>query len=289
MIKTPTAARTLSRVEESLSQHGRIVLCHIVRSQGSTPGKTGWKLIAHPDGSTIGNLGGGAFEALVVRDARSLLESDGESSITRRYYLTEDAVRGVSTGMVCGGFCEVLLEVLEADPVLLICGGGPVGQALATQAAHLDLEIVIAEDRPEFRNRELFPDGTRCLEVGRDYEGAFLKSFAHRELIIAIVTRCWETDVAALCGVLRQSPERLAYLGLMGSDRKVRRVRKEVEQRGLSLASVDLRAPIGLAIGAETPAEIAISILAEVVQAMHRKGAADESMILEAVHADRAT
>lgn len=285
MERTPTAARTLSQMEASLSRHGRAVLCHILRSRGSTPGKPGWKLIVHPDGSTIGNLGGGAFEALVARDAASLFESGADASMTRRYYLTEDSVRGVPTGMVCGGFCEVFLEVLEADPVLLICGGGPVGQALANQASHLDLELAIAEDRPEFRRPELFPEGTQCLSVDRDYESDFLEPFARRSLIIAIVTRCWETDVAALCGVLRQSPERVTYLGLMGSSRKIVRVKKEVENRGYDLAGVDLRAPIGLPIGGETPAEIAISILGEIVQVMHQKTSATVPVEREVVHA----
>lgn len=273
-------------MESSLSRYGRVVLCHILKSRGSTPGKPGWKLIVHPDGSTTGNLGGGAFEALVARDAASLFEPDANSSMTRRYYLTEDAVRGVPTGMVCGGFCEVFLEVLEADPVLLICGGGPVGQALAAQASHLDLELAIAEDRLEFRRAELFPAGTRCLSVDRDFAADFLQPFARRRLIIAIVTRCWETDVAALCGVLRQSPEHLVYLGLMGSSRKIVRVKEEVENRGHDLAAVDLRAPIGLAIGGETPAEIAISILGEIVQVLHQKISQTVPIEREAVHAD---
>lgn len=269
MIGAPTSAQTLGEVERSLAHYRRVVLCHILRCRGSTPGKPGWKLVVRPDGTSFGNLGGGAFEALVVRDARALLERDGEETETRRYYLTEDAVTGTPTGMVCGGFSEVFLELLKAEPTLLICGGGPVGQALAAQASHLGFDLAVAEDRAAFRRSELFPEGTRVVAVDRDYNGDFLEPFQDHDLLAAVVTRCWETDAAALAGILRQAPAHLQYLGLMGSRRKIERVRAEVAGRGLDLRRFRLHAPIGLPIGGDTPAEIALSILAEIVRLRH--------------------
>ncbi len=88
---------------------------------------------------------------------------------------------------------------------------------------------------------------------------------ARRDLYVAVVSRCWETDAAALAAVLRQAPPHLCYLGLMGSRRKVARVRDDLERRGAALEGVCLRAPIGLPIGGDSPGEIAISILAEVI------------------------
>jgi xanthine dehydrogenase accessory factor len=148
----------------------------------------------------------------------------------------------------------------------VVCGGGPVGQALAQAGALAGFECLIAEDRPEFRQAGLFPAGSRVAEVGRGYEEPFLDPVRGRDLYVAVVTRCWETDTAALAGVLRQDPPRLCYLGLMGSRRKVARVRQEVAARGLDLNGCPLRAPIGLPIGGDTPGEIAISILAEVIR-----------------------
>ena len=109
-----------------LRDQGSVALCQIVRIEGSTPGKVGWKMIVRPDGSTAGNLGGGSFEALVEGDACRLLEERSGEPQVKRYYLTETAVRGEPTGMVCGGLIEVLIEVLMQQPVLVICGGGPV-------------------------------------------------------------------------------------------------------------------------------------------------------------------
>jgi xanthine dehydrogenase accessory factor len=242
-----------------------VVLCHIVRVQGSTPGKLGWKMLVQPDGTCFGNLGGGAFEALVLGDARSLLEG-GQISRTERYYLTEDAVKGQPTGMVCGGMMEVFLEVVSAPPVLAICGGGPVGQALAAQAALCDFEIVVFEDRPEFLRAELFPEGSRRVEVPRDQAADVLAPWRARELFVAVVSRCWETDLAALRGILRSPLPGLRYLGLMGSRRKIERVVSGLEEAGLTLDGVPWHAPIGLSLGATTPAEIAVSIVAELIR-----------------------
>jgi xanthine dehydrogenase accessory factor len=273
MITTAAPPEVLTEAERSLQSHGRVVLCQIVRAEGSTPGKVGWKLLARPDGTFVGNLGGGAFEALVKADALAKLRAGAgmDASEVKRYYLTEEAVRGEPTGMVCGGMAEVFLEVMVAAPVLAICGGGPVGQALAKAAALAGFECLVADDRPEFRRPETFPAGTRLAEVDRDYREDFLAPVRNRELYVAVVTRCWETDTTALAAVLRDVPFGLRYLGLMGSRRKVARVREELAALGFDLSQVRLRAPIGLPIGGDSPGEIAISILAEVIGTRYEK------------------
>lgn len=275
MVVTPGPAAVLAETERSLHSHVRVVLCQIVRAEGSTPGKPGWKLLARPDGTVYGNLGGGAFEALVKADALAKLAdvSSASTSEVKRYYFTEQAVRGEPTGMVCGGLAEVFLEVLTAAPVLAICGGGPVGQALARAGALAGFELLVADDRPDFRRSELFPAGTRTAEVGRGYEESFLAPWRNRDLYVAVVTRCWETDTAALASVLRQDPPRLRYLGLMGSRRKIARVRGEVAVLGEDLDRHDLHAPIGLDIGGDSPGEIAISILAEIIRTRYESAA----------------
>ena len=105
--------------------------------------------------------------------------------------------------------------------------------------------------------------------MGRDYEEDFLAPFLQRDLYVAVVSRCWETDTAALLAILRQEPPRLRYLGLMGSRRKIARVRDEVAARGADLRRHVLHAPIGLPIGGDSPGEIAISILAEIIQTQY--------------------
>jgi xanthine dehydrogenase accessory factor len=273
MLTLAAPSEVLTEAERSLQTQGRVVLCQIVRAEGSTPGKVGWKLLARPDGTFLGNLGGGAFEALVKADALAKLQARAgvDASEVKRYYLTEEAVRGEATGMVCGGMAEVFLEVMVAAPVLAICGGGPVGQALAKAAALAGFECLVADDRPEFRRPETFPAGTRLAEVDRAHGGDFLAPVRNRELYVAVVTRCWETDTTALAAILRQVPSGLRYLGLMGSRRKVARVREELAAQGFDLSDLRLRAPIGLPIGGDSPGEIAISILAEVIGTRYEK------------------
>ncbi len=266
----PSPDQVLIDAGRAARRHGRAALCQIVRVQGSTPGKVGWKLVVPPAGECRGNLGGGAFEALVIADARQKLAQPSPEPELKRYYLTEEAIRGEATGMVCGGLAEVLIEVVMKAPLLVICGGGPVGQALAHNAALCGFEIRLVEDREEFRRPELFPEGTQLVAVSRDFEQDFVGP-AGRQQFVVVVTRCWETDLAALAAVLRQRPAELAYLGLMGSARKVERVRAELAAQGLDLSSVELRAPIGLPIGGDTPAEIAVSVLAEIISV--RRGA----------------
>lgn len=267
----PPPTRVLRRAEEAVTRHGRAALAQIVRAQGSTPGKAGWKLLVAPDGTAEGNLGGGAFEAMVVADARALLAERRPEGEIKRYYLTEDSApsKGEPTGMVCGGMVEVFLEVVEAPPVLVVCGGGPVGQALARAGDLAGFDLLVVDDRPEFRRPELFPEGSMTPEVDRSFGGDFLAPVAGRDLYAAVVTRCWETDTDALAAILRHRPPRLAYLGLMGSRRKIARVKEELAARGIELGGVQLHAPIGLPVGGDSPGEIAISILAEVLQVRH--------------------
>ena len=258
--------QVLREADRAVQGGGRVALCQIVRTEGSTPGKPGWKLLVQPQGETVGNLGGGAFEALVLEDARLALEAEEPNPVLKRYYFTEEAVRGEPTGMVCGGMAEVFLEVMKAAPQLVICGGGPVGQALAVAGELAGFDLLVVEDRAEFRAPELFPTDAEIAAVDRGYGEDFLDDLRSRDLYVAVVTRCWETDVAAFKAILRQDPPGLRYLGLMGSQRKVKRVKEEVEKVGFDLAGLPLRAPVGLPIGGDSPGEIAIGVLAEIIE-----------------------
>ena len=262
----PTTSEILKETDRTVREQGRAGLCQVVRTEGSTPGKPGWKLLVRTDGTAYGNLGGGAFEALVKTDIEEKLKSAKPEFEIKRYYLTETATRGEATGMVCGGFAEVFLEVLEAKPLLIVCGGGPVGQALAHNAVLCDFDVVVTDDREEFRRPERFPEGIEIVAVTREHDEEFLSAYSRRTLYVAVVSRCWDTDLAALASVLRQRPKRLAYLGLMGSQRKVEKVVEQLKARNLDLPEKEFRAPIGMAIGGDQPGEIAVSILAEMIQ-----------------------
>lgn len=265
----PRPSEVLGRAGEAVTRLGRAALAQVVAAQGSTPGKPGWKLLVAPGEEPFGNLGGGAFEAMVTTDARAKLAEARPRSEVKRYYLTEDAVKGEPTGMVCGGMVEVFLEVMEAPPVLAVFGAGPVGQVVARAGDLAGFDLLVADDRPDFRRPELFPPGARIPAVDRDFAGDLLGPVAGRALYAVVVTRCWESDTAALAALLARRPERLVYVGLMGSRRKIERVRQELDRRGVDLSGVPFHAPVGLPLGGDSPGEIAISILAQIQQVRH--------------------
>jgi xanthine dehydrogenase accessory factor len=181
----------------------------------------------------------------------------------------------------------VSVELLKAAPSLVILGGGHVGLALARLGLAVGYDVVVGDDRAEYARPDRFPAGTRVVHTTRDYELPPDALLPGRDRYVAVVSRCWETDLAALRPWLAESAPSANYLGLIGSARKVRGVMERLEAEGVPAGKRDaIRAPIGVSIGAVTPEEIAISILAEVTAV--RRGAGDPGYPWRADHGARA-
>lgn len=254
-----------------LSARGRLALATVIETRGSGPSKVGRRFLIFEDGSFSGSIGGGPFEALVVADAAALFRQGGALRLLKWYdFFEREMERGTEssrhepTNMICGGSARVAVELLAAAPMLVILGGGHVGLALARLGRELGYEVVVGDDREAYARPQRFPSGVRAVVTNRDYalpEGALL---AGRDRYVAVVSRCWETDLAALRPWLADGACAASYLGLIGSRRKIRGVLARLAEEGVPgerLAAI--RAPIGLEIGAITPEEIAVSILAE--------------------------
>jgi xanthine dehydrogenase accessory factor len=234
-------------------------------------------MLVYPDGRTQGSVGGGIFETLVIRDALAAL---GEgTSRTLSYSFNPKGTCDDAFGAVCGGRAEVFLEVIMPPDRLLIVGGGHCGRALAQAASLLDFSITVADDREEFSRPQdfAFANVQQVLHLPPDYRGL---PEPDERTYVALVSKGFLTDEAALRRVI-DSPA--AYIGMIGSSRKRETVYAKLRADGVpeeKLARV--RSPIGLEIGAETPAEIAVSILAEIVQvragAAPRNGCANQSV-----------
>jgi xanthine/CO dehydrogenase XdhC/CoxF family maturation factor len=193
--------------------------------------------------------------------------SDGETRVSVRWVAGTDAGETDANGD--GG--DTLVEPMTPPPLLLVVGGGHVGQALARQAVLVGFDVAVIEDRPEFADPARFPGAlaVRCGDVAEE-----LRKFPlDGDTYVALVSRGHRTDAAALAACVREPA--LAYVGMMGSRRKVALLRKEFVESGVATAEQfdRVHAPIGLDIGAESPAEIAASIVAELV-AVLRKGKA---------------
>ena len=229
-----------------LETGGRGALATVVRSSGSTPQEPGARLLLLPDGTSVGTIGGGAIEHHVFAELRQCV-IDGRPRLVEK-----DLVRDL--GMCCGGRMEVFVEPVEGRPRLVIFGAGHVGCATARVARSLGFRVVVVDDREELNTEERFESCERILLEPAEAVDDVLPDA--RDWLL-IVTHDHQLDEEAL-DVYARLPH--AYLGLIGSRRKVYRILHRIQaKRGLP----DLRrvyAPVGIDIGAVSPEEIAVSI-----------------------------
>ncbi len=242
----------------------RAALATIVRSTGSTPRGVAARMVVLADGLTVGTVGGGAFEALIRQDALDLLaEADPVPSV-KRYTFTEKGEEAL--GMACGGTAEVLLEVAGSDPRLVIFGAGHVGLALAGLAAGVGFRPEIVDDRVEACEAARRAGFGLVFHCDREWKQGV--PALDPDCYVAVVTRCHETDRLALRQVVGRG---LRYAGLIGSRRKKSVIFRQLSEDGATPADLEqVRCPIGLPIGGDTPEEIAVSIVAELIHTRRR-------------------
>ncbi len=251
------------------------VLAVITSVGGSAPGRVGAKMLVLADGSIRGTVGGGVLEARVIADALNALE-DGQGPRTTEYQLDE-------LGMTCGGQMGVYLEPIVAPRRVVVFGAGHVGTAVARLAKLLGCHVTVVDERPEWASRERLPD-VDVLSTRPFAEHLASQPPGPRDHVI-IVTRGHDHDQLVLEGVIGRRP---AYLGMIGSRRKIKAALEKLRDQELPAEALDsVHAPIGLDIGAVTPEEIAVSILAELV-CLWRKGASPDARKPRSMKAGRA-
>jgi xanthine dehydrogenase accessory factor len=244
------------------AERRRFVLLTVVEARGFTPQKPGGRMLLSEQGETAGTIGGGAIEHACLADARAMLVQGDATRMVRRQLTTE-------LGMCCGGEMVVHLEVLEARPRLVVFGAGHVAKPLAVLAHGCDFAVTVVDARSEWLTAERFPEATRLL---RAPDAVAREGELGREDYAVVTTHDHALDQLVVQELL---PRALRFTGLIGSLAKQRKFALRLRARGFPEAQVArLRTPIGLAIGARTPEEIAVSIVAELVAV--RRGAAPE-------------
>jgi xanthine dehydrogenase accessory factor len=244
----------------------KCALATIVEVNGSIPSYESAKLLVREDGSIAGTIGGGCVEAEVWNAAREVIEQ--EKPRRMRFTLGQDAA--YDNGLICGGQLEVFIDPIIPSPRAVIFGAGHISKSLSKAAALAGFETVVVDNRESFANRERFPEAAEIH--AEEYEEVFPKLTIHGSTYIIIVTRGHRDDMRVLRWAI-ETPAR--YIAMIGSKRKVIGVVKELEKEGVPRQAFEnLHAPMGLEIGAITPEEIAISVIAEMIAV--RRGASPE-------------
>ena len=231
-------------------------LVTIVSAGGSTPREEGTKMLVKTDGSIVGTIGGGNLEDIATKEALKVIQSGKPK---RLHYGLQV---GGETGMICGGDVEIFIEPILSIPTIYIFGGGHIGLTLAKIGKLLGFGIVVIDDRAEFANAERFPEAEETIVD--DFGKVFSKLKIDQSGYIVIVTHGHKGDEVSLEGALGTKAR---YIGMIGSKSKNQTIFSHLLAKGIPQEQLDrVHAPIGLEIYSQTPEEIAVSIMAEIIK-----------------------
>ena len=229
----------------------------ITNVRGSIPSFQTAKMLVRDDGSIAGTIGGGCVEAEVWQAAREVMEEEKPRSLT--FNLNNNPK--YDTGLVCGGTLEIFIEPVLPPALLYIFGAGHVAYNLYKVATIAGFEVTVIDDRESYANQERFPEAREV--IADDFDLVTARLHVPESAYIVIVTRGHRDDMRVLRWAVNANAR---YLGMIGSKRKTIAIYKELEKEGIPAAKfAEVHAPVGLEIGAVTPEEIAVAIVAEMI------------------------
>ena len=232
-------------------------LCTIIRSKGSTPRHVSSKMLVYPDGRVIGTVGGGEVENRIISEAIRSLEDGAPRLLSYNMANPERGDPGV-----CGGQVEIYVEPILPKPVLVVVGVGHVGKAVAHLAKWLNFNVAVSDDRPDFCTPQVVPEADEFYPLPpEDLSDQFtITPWTY----IVLTTRGIDVDIRGLPSLINS---KAAYIGVIGSKRRWATTKKKLVEAGISKEQLDkVHSPIGIEIYAETPEEIAVSIMAEIIK-----------------------
>jgi len=253
----------LNEARRLLERGTRLALCTVIEKHGSGPRETGTKMIVSEDGKAYGTIGGGAIERALINTCMDALKERTPRTVTfNTTGMGEKRTGMVENCLMCGGEVSVFIDTLEPDLRLILVGAGHVALSLARLADIVGFRMTIIDDNCTLANKERFPMAERI--VTGDVVKVVSELILNSSDFVVIAYGDHEREYVVLKSMIEKKP---AYLGLLSSKVKAATFVKRLRKEGISETHLKvLHAPIGLAIGAETPEEIGISILAEVIQ-----------------------
>jgi len=260
---TMSDSEIMHTISKLLGNGKAAVLCTLIEKEGSGPRNIGAKMLIDSEGNILGSIGGGEMERRLLKEAEELLKTRRPKILTFTMGV-EPIEKAIPVDSKCGGVVKVFMDVIKPLPRLIIVGSGHIAKPLADLAGKVGFEIVVVDDA-ETATRERFPMATELRN------GPFRDEMKNLKIrpsdYVAIVHGETLYELEALRTVLRGRP---AYVGLLGSVNKANHHKKQLMEEGFIREEVEsICTPIGLPIGAETPEEIAVSIVAELIKKRH--------------------
>lgn len=244
----------IQRIPQLVANNQAVALVTVIDAGGSTPAKVGKEMLVDASGLIDGTIGGGNLEHMSIKRAQEALSRN--TSTTVHYDLKKDL------GMECGGEVTIFIKVYSPPMQLVIVGAGHIGRVLYQYAETLGYDIVVIDDRKETATREHFPNAKQIL-VGDIGEQCEKLSLSPSSSYVVIATRGHRCDEIALYHMVQKNPR---YIGVIGSRNKVATMMASLKEKGIPQDKLDtVYAPIGIALGGGQPAEIAVSIISEIL------------------------
>jgi xanthine dehydrogenase accessory factor len=250
------------QISEIQKRGDAAVLCIITKSKGSTPRQPGSKMLVFPDGKISGTIGGGETEANCIKEALKLFQSNEPKSLHYSLVNPEKGDPGV-----CGGELEIYLEPIGIRETVCIIGAGHVGKSVAFLANWLGFNVIVMDDREPLLLKEDYPKETNLIHCEPKSIVKFINF--NQDNYILLTTRSLDIDLVTIPILLPNHPK---YIGIIGSKKRWVMTQKGLIENGVEEELINtIFSPIGLDLGAETPQEIAISIMAEIMLVRNQK------------------
>ncbi|MEM3949035.1 MAG: XdhC/CoxI family protein [Zestosphaera sp.] len=248
---------------EKIGRGVSVAVATVVRKEGSGPRDVGSKILVSGDGGLYGTLGGGFFERHVVEEALKAIK-EGRPRLVKYSFSGRPVEGAVDTGLICGGFLEVFIDVWTPVQRVLIFGTGRVGKPLGDLLNFLGFRVAVADPNPELVSSELYPYAEVRIHIPAEEVESKLPEVVRDGDVVYITHGEVEVDYKALKTVLKT---RAKLVGVLGSRNKIREFARRLISDGLEreLVRAKFRGPLGIDIPADTPEEIAVAIAAELL------------------------
>ncbi|MDD5067251.1 MAG: XdhC family protein [bacterium] len=263
MVHIGKTSNIFQAILELQKNNEKAALVTVTGTKGSTPRETGSRMIVRADGSIIDTIGGGAVEKLVIARALKVIRSG--SALRAEYDLDKGNRKGKRTGMICGGSMQFFIENIQVHPSLYIFGAGHCGQALYQLGLMNRFSVFMADDRKEVASRKRYPEASGIFTgpYGRTVPKIGFKEHSYA----VIMTEAHRYDELVLRKCLEVPGFPFRYLAMVSSRKKADEIKGRCIRDGYPVKKIKaLHAPAGLEIGSKAPAEIAVSIMAEMIK-----------------------